>query len=171
LARASLEAHFAGAPQPAAEETGPLSECRGAFVSLHVGAELRGCIGQVAPDGPLGELVTHLAVAAAREDPRFQPVSREELPRLQLEVSVLSEPAPIKPVQPGRIVVGRDGLVVRRGEKMGVLLPQVAIDNGWTAETFLAAACRKAGLKPDAWREQEAEVLVFQADVFGEGEQ
>ena len=137
-------------------------------MSLHVGVELRGCIGQVSPDGPLGELVTHLAVAAAREDPRFPPVSRQELSRLQLEISVLSEPAPIRPVEPERIVVGRDGLVVRRGQRMGVLLPQVAIENGWTAETFLAATCRKAGLEPDAWREQGAEVLVFQADVFGE---
>jgi len=139
-------------------------------VSLHAGTELRGCIGQVSPGRPLGEVVTHLAVAAAREDPRFPHVTRQELPRLQLEISVLSEPVRMAPVDPGRVLVGRDGLIVRRGQALGVLLPQVARENGWTAEAFLQATCRKAGLEPDAWRELEAEVLVFQADVFGEDE-
>lgn len=138
------------------------------FVSLHAGAALRGCIGQVSAGRPLGEAVVHLAVAAARDDPRFPPVTPEELPRLHVEISVLSQPVPLRPVRPEHVVPGRDGLMVRRGGAVGVLLPQVAREHGWTAEAFLAATCRKAGLGPDAWREHDAEVLVFQADVFGD---
>ena len=113
-----------------------------------------------------------MAVAAARDDPRFAPVSREELPSLALEISVLSEPTPLPaPVAAERIVVGRDGLIVRRERLIALLLPQVAREYHWGPEAFLAATCRKAGLPPDAWREPATEVLTFQADVFGEGEE
>jgi uncharacterized protein len=112
-----------------------------------------------------------MTVAAAQDDPRFPPVTPEELPGLALEISVLTRPALLlpPPADPRRVVIGRDGLIVRRGEHLGLLLPQVATEYHWGPEAFLAATCRKAGLPPDAWQEPDTEVLAFQADVFGEG--
>lgn len=142
---------------------------RGAFVTLWEGAALRGCIGHVVADRALGTVVREMAVAAARDDPRFAPVAAGELASLTVEISVLSEPIPLSvPVEPWRVVIGRDGLIVRRERRVGLLLPQVASEYDWEAEAFLAATCRKAGLPPDAWREPGTEVLAFQADVFGE---
>src|SRR5256886_869319 len=131
---------------------------------------LGGCDGHVAEERPLGEGVREMTVAAAREDPRCPPVEPEELPRLALEISVLTAaaPRPLDPVDPARIVIGRDGLIVRRGRHVGLLLPQVAAEYHWGPETFLAAGGRKAGLAPDAWRAAGTEVVTFQADVFGE---
>jgi AmmeMemoRadiSam system protein A len=144
---------------------------RGAFVTLIERGALRGCIGHVAADRELGAVVQEMAVAAARDDPRFAPVSCEELSSLAVEISVLSEPTPLPaPVSAARIVVGRDGLIVRRDRHIALLLPQVAREYHWGSEAFLAATCRKAGLAPDAWREPPTEVLTFQADVFGETE-
>ena len=130
---------------------------------------LRGCIGHIAADRPLGAVVREMTVAAARDDPRFAPVATDELPALAVEISVLAAPAPLRaPVEPSSIIVGRDGLIVRRESLMALLLPQVAAEYDWSPEAFLAATCRKAGLAPDAWREPGTEVLAFQADVFGE---
>lgn len=146
---------------------------RGAFVTLSERGALRGCIGHILADRTLGAVVRDMVVAAACDDPRFAPVERAELPSITVEISVLSEPRRLaEPVQPSRITVGRDGLVVRRERRIALLLPQVAAENAWEPETFLAAVCRKAGLSPGAWREPGTEVLSFQADVFGEaGEQ
>ena len=107
----------------------------------------------------------HCAGAAALEDPRFPPVRPDELARIDVEVSVLTPPARI--ADPGRIEVGRHGLVVTRGAHRGLLLPQVALEWGWTREEFLAHTCRKAGLPLDAWREG-AQVFAFEAEIFGE---
>ncbi len=143
---------------------------RGAFVTLIERGALRGCIGHIVADRELGAVVREMAVAAARDDPRFAPVTREELSSLALEISVLSEPVLLPaPVDAERVVVGRDGLVVRRERLVALLLPQVAREYHWGPEAFLAATCRKAGLPPDAWREPATEVFTFQADVFGEG--
>lgn len=169
LARASLEAYLTGGPSPTPPAGGAMAARRGAFVSLHAGPELRGCIGQVAGDRPLGEVVARMAVAAGRDDPRFAPVTVDELAALHIEISVLSEPVRLEPVDRAHLVIGRDGLIVRRGRAFGVLLPQVASELGWTADAFLSAACHKAGLTPDAWRAPDTEVLVFQAEVFTEG--
>jgi len=110
-----------------------------------------------------------MTVAAAQDDPRFPPVAPDELPDVALEISVLSEPVPLAPpVESTGIVVGRDGLIVRRGRHIGLLLPQVAREYRWGAEAFLTATCRKAGLPPQGWREPGTEVFTFQADVFGE---
>lgn len=147
---------------------GALGARRGVFVSLHAGGALRGCIGEVSPSQGLAEAVARLAVAAAREDPRFAPVTSAELPRLHLEISILGEPERLERLDPPALVIGRDGVLVRRGTAVGVLLPQVAAEHRWTPEAFLEAACRKTGLAPDAWREPDTEVLVFQAEVFGE---
>jgi AmmeMemoRadiSam system protein A len=155
-------------PQPPAAPGAALE--RGAFVTLFERGALRGCIGHIAPDRPLGAVVREMAVAAARDDPRFAPVELDELASLTVEVSVLSQLVLLPPpVEPTRIVVGRDGVVVRRDERTALLLPQVASEYDWGPEAFLAAACRKAGLAPDAWREPGTAVLTFQADVFGEG--
>ena len=137
-------------------------------MSLAAGSALRGCIGRIAADRPLGDLVRDMTVAAARDDPRFPPVTPDELPQLAIEISVLSQPATLDAPDPGRIVIGRDGLIVQRGHQVGLLLPQVASTHHWGPEELLAAACRKAGLPPTAWREPGIEVLTFQADVFGE---
>jgi AmmeMemoRadiSam system protein A len=144
---------------------------RGAFVTLteRAGGALRGCIGHIAADRALGVVVGEMAIAAAQDDPRFAPVTRDELPALNLEISVLAEPAPLPvPVDPARVVIGRDGLIVRRERAMALLLPQVAPEYHWGPEAFLAATARKAGLAPDAWREPGTDVFTFQADVFGE---
>jgi uncharacterized protein len=140
-------------------------------VTLTERGALRGCIGHIAADRELDAVVREMAVAAARDDPRFAPVTREELASLALEISVLSEPTRLSaPVDATRVVVGRDGLMVRRDRLVGLLLPQVAHEYDWGPEAFLSAACRKAGLPPDAWREPGTEVFTFQADVFGEAE-
>ncbi len=137
-------------------------------MTLVADGTLRGCIGHLTGDRTLGDVVRAMAVAAARDDPRFPPVAVDELPVLRYEISVLGEAALLEPADPGRIVVGRDGLWVRRGQASGVLLPQVAAEQGWTASQFLAAACRKAGLPGAGWREPGTRVYTFQADIFGE---
>jgi AmmeMemoRadiSam system protein A len=172
LARATLEAHLANRPLPPIPGTRGAALKRGVFVTLTERGSLRGCIGHIADDRALGEGVREMTVAAAQDDSRFAPVAPEELPELVLEISVLGQPTPLPaPTDPRCVVIGRDGVIVRRGERLGLLLPQVATDHDWRAEAFLAAACRKAGLPPDAWREPGTEVLAFPADVFREGEQ
>ena len=170
LARSAIAAALAGTPAPAVPDVpGARLHC-GAFVTLEEKGDgaLRGCIGRIPGDRPLGEVVRTVAVSAAAQDPRFAPLAAEELPELRIEISVLGEPSPFEPRDPGKLVIGRDGLHVRRGSALGVLLPQVATEHGLGPEAFLAAACRKAGLGPQAWREPGTQVSTFQADVFGE---
>ena len=139
------------------------------FVTITARGALRGCIGHIAADRELGAVVRDMTVAAARDDPRFPPVEPDELPDLALEISVLTEAAPVvPPVDPARIAVGRDGVMVRRGRNAALLLPQVARDHQWGVDALLAATCRKAGLPAEAWREPGTELFTFQADVFGE---
>ncbi len=136
---------------------------RGAFVTLKKDGHLRGCIGFIEPVLPLYETVIRAAVYAATEDTRFEPVSQEELKELELEISVLT---PLKRIDdPRSVEVGKHGLVISMGSKKGLLLPQVAVENRWKAETFLGQACLKAGLPPDAWK-KGAEIFVFEAIVF-----
>jgi AmmeMemoRadiSam system protein A len=111
--------------------------------------------------------VARVAVAAATADGRFDPVSREELDSLTLEVSALG---PLREVQPPEIEVGQHGLLLRSGERHGVLLPQVAVEHGWDRDTFLDRACWKAGLPAGAWRQEGVQILAFTAEVFGEGD-
>ena len=166
LARATLQAHLAGRALPPLPDDALCGRLAGAFVTIRVAGALRGCLGRLAADRPLGAIVRAMTVAAARDDPRFAPVTAEELPALTLEISVLRQPAPFAPVDPGRLVIGRDGLIVRRGRRTALLLPQVAAEHGWDGERFLGACCRKADLPPDAWREPGIDVLTFQAEVF-----
>lgn len=139
-----------------------LAEPRGAFTTLQLDGKLRGCVGYVFAVKPLYRTVAETAIAAAFNDNRFLPVSAGEAPHLAVEISVLS---PLQPIAPEDIEVGRHGLVVTLGSRRGLLLPQVALEYGWNATTFLAETCHKAGLPPDAW-ERGATVEAFTAEVF-----
>lgn len=168
LARRAIEAALAGRPAPELPAVPGAAVHRGAFVTLEKHGALRGCIGRIADDRPLGEVVRSVAVSAACDDPRFPAVAPGELAELRIEISVLREPARADPPAPERLMIGRDGLLVRRGRALGLLLPQVAVEHRLDADAFLAAACRKAGLPAESWREPGTEVFTFQADVFGE---
>jgi len=168
-ARDAIRARFAGESRPAGEGDCPaaLQARRGAFVTLEEGGELRGCIGHMAEDTPLCRIVADMAVEAAFGDPRFPPLRREELDRCTLEISVLT---PMRRVAgPGDVVVGRDGVLLRKAGRSAVFLPQVAGEQGWDRDVLLTQLARKAGLPPDAWR-NGAEFLTFQAEVFGEAD-
>lgn len=141
-----------------------LAEAHGIFISLHKHGELRGCVGHLALDAPLYELVTETAAAAALDDIRFPPVASEEIADLHVEISVLSA---FFPARPEEIVPGKHGLLVRHGQQRGLLLPQVASERKWDAVRFLRETCRKAGLPSNAWK-QGAIVEAFTAEVFGE---
>jgi uncharacterized protein len=139
----------------------------GAFVTLHRGSRLRGCIGQLAGREPLVHVVASCARAAALEDPRFSPLSQEDLGDIDIEISVLS---PLKDIRSSEIVAGKHGLIVSRDSYRGVLLPQVAGQFNWTAQRFLEETCVKAGLDPSAWKDPETRIQAFTAEVFGESE-
>jgi uncharacterized protein len=142
---------------------GIFSQRRGVFVSLHVGKRLRGCIGVVDPDEPLGDSVVRCAASAALQDSRFPALRPEELIDLQIEISLLFPPLPIRPEE---IEIGNHGLLVLRGHQRGLLLPQVAVKHHLSAEQFLAETCRKAQLSPDAWRDPEANLFGFTCEIF-----
>lgn len=165
IARDAIVAHVNAMPVVAVQGWEVLDRSSGVFVSIHKLGELRGCIGHIEADEPLGRVIPRCAVAACSEDPRFPPVSAAELPQLAVELSLLG---PLDPVlTPEAIEVGRHGLVVERDWHRGLLLPQVATDWRWDRETFLAETCRKAGLPHDAWR-HGAQLWTFEAEVFGE---
>ena len=143
---------------------------RGAFVTLveRETDDLRGCIGHVKGDRPLGEVIRQVAVSAARHDPRFPAVEPGELAGLRIEISVLGEPVFTPAADLPHIVIGRDGVLLRRGDVQALLLPQVATENGMGPEAFLDAVCHKAGLRNGSWREPATRVFTFTADVFVE---
>jgi AmmeMemoRadiSam system protein A len=170
LARQAIEAALCGRVPPDLPDVPGARLLRGAFVTLEESEthDLRGCIGHVSGDRPLGEVIRQVAVSAARSDPRFPAVERDELAALRIEISVLGEPVFTPPGDLCRIVIGRDGLLLRRGTVQAVLLPQVATENGLGPEAFLDAVCRKAGLRRGSWREPATRVFTFTADVFVE---
>ena len=166
LVHQTIDAALRGERAPAGPAPLPhLDQPRGAFVTLHLEGELRGCVGYIQPTRGLYQTIVEAAQNAAFHDPRFLAVSEEEAPGLEVEISVLSLPQPILPEQ---VVVGRHGLVVARGLYRGLLLPQVAVEQEWDAPTFLEQTCLKAGLPTDAWR-RGATLQGFTAEVFGEG--
>jgi uncharacterized protein len=137
----------------------------GAFVSIHVGDDLRGCVGRPESDLPLIDVVRRCAVSAATSDSRFPALHSSEWPRVSIEISVLG---PIEPVADLlEIEVGRHGLIAQLGPRRGLLLPQVATEWGWEREEFVRHTCRKAGLADDAWR-TGAQLFKFEAQVFGD---
>jgi AmmeMemoRadiSam system protein A len=142
-----------------------LAEPRGAFTTLYHHGELRGCVGFVEPVASLYRTVIETARAAAFEDTRFWPVTREELAGLQVSLSILTKPEPILPAQ---IEIGRHGLIVGQAGHRGLLLPQVPIEHNWGRTAFLEQTCRKAGLPLDAWQ-KGAVIEAFTAEIFGDG--
>ncbi len=151
--------------------TSPYQEKRGLFVTLKKregdnSYTLRGCIGNLFGLSPLVHSVADLARQAAFGDPRFPPVSLDELPDLVIEISLLTKPAPI--ASPDEIRVGVDGVILSKGPNRAVFLPQVALEQGWDSETMLGHLCVKAGLSPSAWKGGQCELEVFQAEVFSE---
>lgn len=155
-----------------AEAAGSSALCQscGAFVTLHLkeaeGERLRGCIGRLAASGPLKTTVRAMAAEAAFGDPRFPPLSMEELPRCRIEISALS---PLQPcVDPALIQVGVHGLYLIYGGRAGVLLPQVPVEQGWNREQYLDYICVKAGVPPASYRDPGSELFTFTAAVFGE---
>jgi AmmeMemoRadiSam system protein A len=141
---------------------------RGAFVTLKVDGELRGCIGYPLPYKPLAETVAEMAVAAATQDTRFEPLAAAELPRLEIEISVLTLPRPVSDVS--EIVIGKHGIIVSKGRYKGLLLPQVPLEYGWDLPAYLGHGCQKAGLPKDEWK-RGAKIEVFEAQVFSESEE
>jgi len=137
---------------------------RGAFVTLKIDGELRGCIGQVRARDPLHKVIADMAVSAAFEDPRFPTLTKEEYSRLEYEISVLTPLERVKDF--GEIKVGRDGLMIRLDMHSGLLLPQVATEYGWTTKEFLEQTCLKAGLPKESYKDKYAEIYRFGAEVF-----
>ncbi len=166
LARRALTHYFATGDllRPPAG-AGRLREIRGAFVTLNVDGGLRGCVGYPLPVKPLDETIIEMAVAAASQDTRFEPLRQDEVGRLEIDISVLGLPVPV--ADPSEVVVGRHGIIVSKGFHRGLLLPQVAVEQGWDRETFLDHGCLKAGLPREAWR-KGAKIEVFTAQVFSE---
>ncbi|MFW5903579.1 MAG: AmmeMemoRadiSam system protein A [Halolamina sp.] len=161
-------------PSPPDDHPPVLGEQRGAFVTLRKEGSLRGCIGEPYATQPLIESTVSAAVGAATRDPRFPPVRERELDAITVEVSALTSPVPIEADDPAAIVervdVGTHGLIVADGERTGLLLPQVAVEQGWDAETFLAETCRKAGLPMDRWTAGGLRIELFSVDRFEERE-
>jgi AmmeMemoRadiSam system protein B/AmmeMemoRadiSam system protein A len=167
LARASIEAAVGGgrAPKSTLPSSALDTEC-GAFVTLHKAGSLRGCIGYIRAAKPLRQTVAEMAVQAALHDPRFPAVEASEIPELDIEISVLS---PLEEVDdPSTIEVGKHGLIIQDAGHSGLLLPQVATEQGWDRETFLDHTCLKAGLPPGSWKREGVTILRFTAEVFGE---
>jgi uncharacterized protein len=148
-------------PAPA----GRLAEPGSAFVTIHCSSRLRGCVGRTDRTLALAEVVAQCAIGAALRDMRFRPMEPPELHRMSVEISVLSE---LRPLAPDALEAGTHGVLVCRGERRGLLLPQVAAERGWSIERFLEETCRKASLEPGAWRDPETQILGFTAEVFSE---
>ncbi len=133
---------------------------------------LRGCIGYPYPTSPLVEAVIDNAINASTQDPRFEPMTTEELDKVVFEVSVLTPPEPVQVVNPkdylNKIKVGEDGLIIEHGYRKGLLLPQVPIEWGWCEEEFLCQCCVKAGLPPDSWLTKDTKISKFKAIIFEE---
>jgi hypothetical protein len=176
LARKSISYTLAsGARLGDATEKKRFQEKRGCFVTLNTfpEKELRGCIGFPAPTKSLWSAVIDAAASAALRDPRFPQMKSSELEKVLVEISILTVPEEIKAKKSDvtlEIDVGKDGLIVSKGGKSGLLLPQVPEDFGWDAETFLKQGCIKAGLPPIAWREPGCRLFKFQAQIFSEKE-
>jgi uncharacterized protein len=169
IAREAIEAALEGRrhelDRAGLDET--LTRPSGAFVSLHTkDGELRGCIGSIQAVAPLCEAVAANAINAAFRDPRFYPLRKDELANVEIEISVMSPIGPVSDI--AEIEVGRDGLIVTRGSRKGLLLPQVATQYGWDRETFLRQTCVKAGLPAESWRSAGCVIEKFSAEVFSE---
>ncbi|MDR3334598.1 MAG: AmmeMemoRadiSam system protein A [Treponema sp.] len=163
-ARETIAARLEGRVYP--QEGASLTQPCGAFVTLHIGAKLRGCIGRMSAPWALEKTVRLMAAAAAFEDPRFPPLTTEELGRCHIEISALSSMEPC--ADPRSVQVGVHGLYLTHRGRSGVLLPQVPVEQGWDLDAYLDYICVKAGLAPHAYDEPGAQLYTFTATVFGE---
>lgn len=174
LARESIETFIKERRKLEVPEDTPntLKEEMGAFVTLNKEGLLRGCIGYPEPIAPLVNAVIDVAISAAVNDPRFSPVTEDELNDLAVEVSVLTKPELIEVKQPeeyiDKIKIGDDGLIIERGPYKGLLLPQVAVEWGWNVEEFLYNTCVKAGLTADCWLYPDVKIYKFSSQIFNE---
>ncbi|MCD6186556.1 MAG: AmmeMemoRadiSam system protein A [Desulfuromusa sp.] len=151
-------------PTPREEEA--LNQQSGCFVTIKQNGQLRGCIGNFQSQQPLFQEVATMAVAAASQDPRFQPMSRDELDNFSLEITVLS---PLEKIDDtNRIEVGTHGIYIIKGHNRGVLLPQVATEYSWDRETFLRQTCLKAGLSENSWQLPDADIYIFSGQIIHE---
>ena len=173
FAREVIEEYVKNKTVPEIELPDVFNEKHGAFVTIHTYPEyeLRGCIGVPLPVKSLKEAVVEGATSATR-DPRFPPLSPDELDNIVVEVTVLTEPELIRVDKPSdylsEIEIGRDGLIVEQGFFKGLLLPQVPVEQGWDKEEFLSHTCMKAGLMPDAWFDKNTKIYRFSGQIFTE---
>lgn len=167
LARKTLDEYVSSKTIPAVEmKDSRLTERTGVFVTLNKHGQLRGCIGYIRAVAPLYRSVMEMTVAAASRDTRFLPVTDRETKDISIEISVLS---PLKIIRsPNEIVIGRHGLYIVKGGSSGLLLPQVATHYKWNREEFLRNTCSKAGLPEDAWKDKDAKIFIFSAEIFSE---
>jgi AmmeMemoRadiSam system protein A len=145
--------------------TGIFAERRGLFVTLHVAKKLRGCIGMIEAQVTMGETLARCAADAALHDPRFSRMRAEEMNALEIEVSLLT---PLEPIRAEEVEIGTHGLLVERGTRRGLLLPQVAAEHRLNREQFLAETCVKAGLPREAWKDPETKLSGFQCEIIAE---
>jgi AmmeMemoRadiSam system protein A len=164
IARRSLDARVRGLGEPLLDSGTPLDARRGAFVSIHRGRQLRGCLGRLDSNWAICRVIARLAQQLSDSDPRFDPVRIDELTQLHIEISILTPGCEVRAV--GDIEIGRHGLIVEKGFHRGLLLPQVATQYGWDAAAFLEHTSLKAGLGRDEWR--DGRVMSFEAQVFAE---
>jgi uncharacterized protein len=163
-------------PKPSKDTPQKLFQQCGVFVTINTvhdkDRDLRGCIGYPYPTSPLDEAVIDSAINAATQDPRFEPMTPDELDQVVFEVSVLTPPEKVETDNPKeyvkKIKVGEDGLIIERGFRKGLLLPQVPTEWGWAEEEFLCQCCMKAGLPPDSWLTPEVKIYKFKAIIFDE---
>ena len=171
VARQALQAFLETGALPTCHTDAPaLLQHRATFVTLRrrTSEELRGCRGESLAQRPLIESVAHNAIASATNDPRFPPVTIDEVPDLHIEINALT---PMTPIKPEDVVVGRHGLMIVQGNRSGLLLPDVPVQHGWNRATFLRGLCRKAGLPHNAWTAEDAQLFGFEADAWSEKEE
>ncbi|MCS7229257.1 MAG: AmmeMemoRadiSam system protein A [Candidatus Kryptonium sp.] len=169
IARNSIVSVVNGGDLPEVEpKTENLKTPCGAFVTLTINDTLRGCIGYVEAVKSLAETVNEVAAKSALEDPRFPPVEPFEIDKIEIEISVLSPLSAVESID--EIKIGEHGLMIKKGWRRGLLLPQVAIEHNLTKEEFLEHTCLKAGLPPDCWKDKDTEIFKFTAIVFKESD-
>lgn len=168
IARERIRSELENTKTDFPEPTETLSTVCGAFVTLHKEGELRGCIGNIVGSKPLYKEVYELAASSAFRDPRFPPLGKDEYSHIDIEISVLTPLT--KVADPEEIEVGTHGIMIKSGPHSGVLLPQVPVEQGWNREQFLDNTCRKAGLPAGCRRDENTEIYIFSALVFGESE-
>ncbi len=168
IARDSIRAAVQGRAVPTNSTNTPtLNQPAAVFVSLHHNGRLRGCIGSMTAAHPLWEAVARMAVSAARDDPRFRPLTEDELGGMEIEISRLG---PLIPATAEQICLGRHGVYLINGGNHAVFLPQVALQQHWDRDTLLSELCLKALLPADAWKESATTLMLFEAEVFSDEE-